>query len=95
MKVVKKAKIEVVTVDDLHEGDEILWSNFKSKVVNVDRYNRKVFFIPYSMPGEPFEASYRRYYRITECEETNVCTICGKEIERGDTCEECKERDFY
>ena len=95
MKVVKKAKIEVVTVGDLHEGDEILWSNFKSKVVNVDRYNRKVFFIPYSTPGEPFEASYRYYYRITECEETNVCTICGKEIERGDICEECKERDLY
>ena len=95
MKVVKKAKIEVVTVNDLHEGDEILWSNFKSKVVNVDRYNRKVFFIPYSMPGEPFEASYRYYYRIAECEETNICTICGKEIERGDICEECKERDLY
>ena len=94
MKIVKKAKIEVVTVNDLHEGDEILWSNFKSKVVNVDRYNRKVFFIPCSMPGESFEASYRRYYRITECEETNVCTICSKEIEHGDMCEECKERDF-
>ena len=94
MKIVKRAKIEVVTIDSLREGDEILWSNFKSKVVNVDRYNRKVFFIPCSMPGESFEASYRRYYRITECEETNICTICGKEIGHGDMCEECKERDF-
>jgi len=44
MKVVKKAKIEVVTIRELREGDEILWSNLRCRVIGINRYRRKVFF---------------------------------------------------
>jgi len=93
MKVVKKAKIEVVRLAQLREGDEILWSNLKCKVLEIDRYNRKVTFVPNSTPISE-EVSYRHYYRITDCEEINICIVCGKEIEEGDICKECKEENL-
>ncbi len=95
MKLVKKAKIEVVTIGNLREGDEILWSNIRCKVLEIDRFKRKVTFVPSSLPlsyhSNPFEGSYLHYYRILECEEISTCTICGKRIESGDFCEECKK----
>ena len=90
MKIVKRAKIEVVTIDNLREGDEILWSNLRCKVVNVNMWQRSIIFVPYSMPDSATEGSYMHYYRIQECEEANICTLCGKEVEQGDICEECK-----
>ena len=97
MKIIKNAKIEVVTIDSLREDDEILWSNLRCKVVEIDRCNRKVTFVPSSLPysAHPFEGSYMHYYRILECEEINTCTICGKKIEHGDICEECKEERSF
>ena len=97
MKVVKKAEIEVVRLAQLREGDEILWSNLKCKVLEIDRYNRKVTFVPSSLSAvsaEPFEGSYMHYYRVLKCEEINTCMLCGKEIERGDICKECKEENL-
>ena len=93
MKVVKKAKIEVVTIRELREGDEILWSNLRCRVIGINRYRRKVFFVPNSTPISE-EVSYRHYYRITDCEEINICIVCGKEIEEGDICKECKEENL-
>jgi len=93
MKIVKKAKIEVVTIGNLREGDEILWSNIRCKVLEIDRFKRKVTFVPSSLPDydNPFEGSYMHYYRILDCEERSVCTFCGRVIENGDICEECKK----
>ncbi len=92
MKIVKTAKIEIVTLRQLQEDDEILWSNLRCRVLEIDRYNRKVTFIPSSLPDydNPFEGSYMHYYKILDCEERSVCTFCGKVIENGDICEECK-----
>ncbi len=70
MKIVKKAKIEVVQFRDSREGDLILWSNLRCKVVNIDRFKRKVYSIPYSTAGEPFEGSYLNHYRLISWEET-------------------------
>ena len=94
MKIVKKAKIEIVTLPQLREGDEILWSSLRCKILKIDRYKRKVTFVPSSepYPADPFEGSYRYYYRILECEEISTCTICGKRIESGDFCDECKKQ---
>ncbi|MCW3130640.1 MAG: hypothetical protein N2V75_11170 [Methanophagales archaeon] len=89
MKLVKTAKIGVVTLSQLREGDEILWSNIRCKVLEIDRFKRKVTFVPSSLPlsyhSNPFEGSYLHYYRILECEEISTCTICGKRIEIEDT----------
>jgi len=93
MKVVKKAKIEVVTIRELREGDEILWSNLRCRVIGINRYRRKVFFVPNSTPISE-EVSYRHYYRITDCEEINICIVCGKEIGEGDICKECEEENL-
>ncbi|MCD6127470.1 MAG: hypothetical protein J7J91_10040 [Deltaproteobacteria bacterium] len=96
MKIVKRAKIEIITIDSLREDDEILWSNLRCKVVEIDRCNRKVTFVPSSLPysAHPFEGSYMHYYRILECEEINTCIICGKEIENGYVCKECEEENL-
>ena len=69
MKIVKKAKIEIVKLGQLKEGDEILWANLRCKVVNINKFKRKVYFIPDSMPGDPFEGSYLNYYRLIDWEE--------------------------
>jgi len=91
MKIVKKAKIEIVKLDELKEGDKILWSNLRCKVINIDRFKRKVYFVPYSMPdGEPLEGSYLNYYRLIKSEEKNICYMCGKEIKEGDICDKCE-----
>jgi len=96
MKVVKKAEIEVVTIRELREGDKILWSNLRCRVIEIDRHNRKVIFAPSSLPAsaKPFEGSYMHYYRVLKCEEINTCMLCGKEIEEGDICKECKEENL-
>jgi len=90
MKIVKTAKIEVVRLEQLNEGDEILWSNLRCKIVGIDRYKRKVYFVPHSTSGDPFEGSYLNYYRLINWEEQNVCRACGREIEKGEICDECK-----
>ena len=90
MKIVKNAKIEVVKLEQLNEGDEILWANLRCKVVTIDRFKRKVYFVSHSTPGDPFEGSYLNYYRLINWEEQNVCRACGREIEKGEICDECK-----
>jgi len=91
MKIVKTAEIEVVRLEQLNEGDEILWSNLRCKIVGIDRSKRKVYFVPRSTPGDPFEGSYLNYYRLVDCEEQNVCRACGREIGEGDICDVCKD----
>jgi len=91
MKIVKTAKIEVVKLEQLKEGDEILWSNLRCRIVSIDRLKRKAYFVPRSMPDEPFEGSYLNYYRLISWEEQNVCHACGREIEEGDICDACKD----
>ena len=91
MKIVRTAKIEVVKLEQLREGDEILWSNLRCRVVNVDEFKRKVYFVPYSTPGEAFEGYYLNYYRLIDYEEQNICHACGREIEEGEICDICKD----
>jgi len=91
MKIVRTAKIEVVKLEQLREGDEILWSNLRCRVVNVDEFKRKVYFVPYSTPGEAFEGYYLNYYRLIDYEEQNICHACGREIEEGENCDICKD----
>ena len=91
MKIVRTAKIEVVKLEQLKEGDEILWSNLRCKVVSVDKFKGKVYFIPHSTSGEPLEGSYLNYYRLVNWEEQNVCRACGREIEEGEICNTCKD----
>jgi len=91
MKIVKKAKIEIVKLDELKVGDYILWANFRCKIQEIDRWNRKVSFVPCSMPDyRPLEGSYVNYYRLIDWEEKNICYVCGKELEEGDICKECE-----
>jgi len=96
MKIVKKAKIEIVKLDELREGDYILWINLRCKVQEIDRWNRKVTFVPCSMSDdyEPLEGSYLNYYRLIDWEEKNICYMCGKEIEEGDTCKEYEHENL-
>jgi len=95
MKIVRTAKIEVVKLEQLEKGDEILWSNLRCKVIGIDRFKRKVYFAPYSMSDEPFEGSYLNYYRLISWEEENVCRTCGKEIEEGEICDTCKDENKH
>jgi len=90
MKIVKTAKIEVVRLEQLNEGDEILWSNLRCRIVSIDRFKHKVYFAPHSTPDKPFEGSYLNYYRLISWEEQNVCCFCGREIEKDEICDECK-----
>ena len=91
MKIVRTAKIEVVKLEQLKEGDEILWSNLRCKVITIDRSKHKVYFAPYSTSDKPFEGSYLNYYRLISGEEQNVCSACGREIEEGEICDTCKD----
>ena len=91
MKIVKTAKIEVVRLEQLKEGDEILWSNLRCKVVSVDKFKGKVCFIPHSTSGEALEGSYLNYYRLISWEEQSVCRACGREIEEGEIYDSCKD----
>jgi len=91
MKIVKTAKIEIVKLEQLKEGDEILWSNLRCKIVSIDRFKLKAYFAPHSSPGEPFEGSYLNYYKLIDWEEQNVCHLCGREIEEGEICDACKD----
>ena len=91
MKIVKTAKIEVVTLSQLKEGDEILWSNLRCKVLEIDSLSRSVIFAPVVSVEKPIEGSFMHYYRVLACEEVNVCTFCGREIASGDICEVCKD----
>jgi len=91
MKIVRTAKIEVVKLEELKEGDEILWSNLRCRIVNIDRFKRKAYFVPHSSPDEAFEGSYLNYYRLVNWEEQNVCRSCGREIEEGEICDTCKD----
>jgi len=91
MKIVKTAKIEVVKLEQLKEDDEILWSNLRCRIVSIDRFKRKVYFVPHSMHDKPFEGSYLNYYRLIDCEEQNVCRACGREIKEGEICDMCKD----
>ena len=91
MKIVRTAKIEVVKLEHLKEGDEILWSNLRCKVITIDRFKRKVYFAPHSTSDKLFEGSYLYYYRLISGEEQNVCCACGREIEEGEICDSCKD----
>jgi len=95
MKIVRKAKIEIVKLDELKAGDYILWANLRCKVQKIDRWNHKVTFVPCSMPDDkPLEGSYLNYYRLIDWEEKNICYICGKELEEGDICDKCEHEDL-
>ena len=91
MKIVKKATVEVVTLSQLREGDEILWSNLRCKVLGIDSLNRSVVFAPADGEEKPFEGSFMHYYRVLACEEVNICIFCGREIASGYICEECRD----
>ena len=91
MKMVKTAKIEVVTLSQLREGDEILWSNLRCKVLGIDSLSRSVIFAPVGGVEKPFEGSFMHYYRVLACEEVNICIFCGREISSGDICEKCRD----
>ncbi len=78
-------------LEQLKEGDEILWSNLRCKVISIDRFKRKVYFVPHSMHDNPLEGSYLYYYRLVNWEEQNVCHACGREIEEGEICDACKD----
>ena len=91
MKLVKTAKIEVVTLSQLREGNEILWSNLRCKVLGIDSLSRSVTFAPVDSIEKPFEGSFMHYYRILACEEMNICIFCGREIASGDICEACRD----
>lgn len=98
MKVIKEAEIEVVKVHDLKEGDEILWSNLRCRVEKIEMLQREVHFIPISHDDgetEPFHFRfYRNYYKLKKFKEVDICIQCGKEIEFGDICDECKKEDI-
>jgi len=84
MKIVKEAEIEIVKFSDLKIGDEILWSNLRCKVDDIDMFRRELRFSDVSQFAGSFcYSAYRNYYKLISYKEINICHVCGKEIEDG------------
>lgn len=100
MKVVREAEIEVVKIKGLKIDDEILWSDLRCRIEKIDwrPQHRELYFIPIShddVNTKPFHFRFfRAYYRLKNFKEINICIHCSKEIESGDTCDECKKVDM-
>ncbi|MCK4666844.1 hypothetical protein KAU33_08845 [Candidatus Dependentiae bacterium] len=72
MKIVTNATVKVVKLNDLRVGDNILWGNWKRKVVQINIKERIVSVDgPY---GDQIEnpRPYANYYVIESCEEIDV-----------------------
>jgi predicted RNA-binding protein with PUA-like domain len=72
MKVVKSAKIQIVSFKDLKIGDHILFKNQNREIADINGLNG---FIALSNPTlrnrEGFNA-VKNYYKIIECEEEEI-----------------------
>ena len=90
LKVIKTAKIEIVSFKDLKIGDYILWCNFRCKIIELipeiralqfEDYEKSVITIP----------KYSKFYRILDYEHAILCNYClHNEVEKeGDYCQEC------
>ena len=72
MKVITSAIIEVVKFSELTTGDNILWGNWKRKVMRINRKERTVLVDdPYGDKIEELNA-FMNYYVIKSCEETEI-----------------------
>jgi len=72
MKIVTNATVKVVKLSELKVGDNILWGNWKRKVVQIDIKERVVSVDnPY---GDQIEnlRPYVNYYIIESCEEIDA-----------------------
>ena len=70
-KIVKKCEIEVIKPSELKVGDNILWANWKRKVVKINKLNR---FITVTNPVNDTTEGlvfFMNYYRILSCEEVD------------------------
>ena len=95
MKVIREAEIEIVKFSDLKIGDEILWSNLRCKVDEIDMFRRELRFSDINQFAGTFHyKAYSNYYKLIKYVEVNLCYQCEKEIEFGDVCDECKKADI-
>ena len=72
VKIVTSAAIKVVKFSDLKVGDNILWGNWKRKIIQIDIRERIISVDnPY---GDQIEnlRPYMNYYVIESCEEIEV-----------------------
>ena len=72
MKIVTSAAVKVVKFSDLKVGDNILWGNWKRKIIQIDIRERIISVDnPY---GDQIEnlRPYTNYYVIKSCEEIEV-----------------------
>lgn len=90
MLVVKEAKIEIVKPTELRVGDQILWSNRNCTIDTISINYKKIYTTDSN--GLEFGAhGYLRYYKILECEEVNICSVCGERLDSGDCCDDCNK----
>jgi hypothetical protein len=95
-RIIKKAQVEIITWDEIKEGDLILWSNIPMKVVWPPTHKEEQILClqwgGMSMPIGP----YRKYYRIVEdygqLDDRWLCPRClDTEVEEpGQVCETCE-----
>ena len=89
MKIIKKAKIKLIAFSDLKVNDEVLWSNSRYRIDEIDKRVDKIHIINDANKATPKIClnSYSKIYKLKKYKEINICNICGKEIEDGlDTC---------
>jgi hypothetical protein len=68
-KVIVEATVEVIPYSQLNEGDEILWANWRRKVVYIDRSDRSILVTnPLDDKTEKLKM-FMNYYRIISCKE--------------------------
>ena len=95
MKIIKEAEIKIIKFSDLKTDDEILWSNLRCKVDKIDMFKRELYFSDVNQFAGSFcFKAYSNYYKLIKYIEANLCYQCGKEIEFGDICDECKKADM-
>jgi len=78
MRIVKKATIEIVTTDKLYIGDNILYSNLKCTVKNIN-VNARLLTLEKPNGSKVYVPYFSAYYRVISCEEVRICNYCGKE----------------
>ena len=72
MKVVSNAVIKIVKFSELNIGDYILWSNWKRKVIDIDRLNFTIMVDDPNTERTTELKIFANYYVIKSCVETEI-----------------------
>lgn len=93
LKIIRWAIVEPVNGRRLTQGDEILVSDRRCKVISTPPNPRPIEFKSIDGCLETFKNRFHVYYKLLDYEEYDACIRCGKPVEEGEICFDCKIED--